>query len=348
MKIAIYAICKNESKHIDRFVDACRGADQIVVVDTGSTDNSVELLRRRGVDLYEREIKPWAFDKARNYALSKVADDIDFCISIDLDEILQPNWRYELESAIVPGNNCAMHWHHDIISGNKYRECRTHSRQGWAWRNIVHEVLAPIGSKNCASSEMVIVHDPDTTKPRDIYLPLLDEALKDNPRDPRQRLQRAIERRKRGDLHQALEDIELAVTYSSSNSIISCERSYYCIIAANVAEQLDKGTGYTWLLRAVTYAPDWRDSWYSLARYYYQGGQYHDAYEAAERALLADITSYNYQSQDTKGPPLFLFAARAAYKAGKLPRAKSICNAAMKMFDGDEDCKRLYAKLALK
>jgi glycosyltransferase involved in cell wall biosynthesis len=43
-KICVYAICKNEEKHIDRWINSLKEADKIVVLDTGSTDNTIALL----------------------------------------------------------------------------------------------------------------------------------------------------------------------------------------------------------------------------------------------------------------------------------------------------------------
>ena len=52
-KLCVYAICKNESKFIDRWVASIKDeADYIVVLDTGSTDNSVELLKK-----YEPQVR---------------------------------------------------------------------------------------------------------------------------------------------------------------------------------------------------------------------------------------------------------------------------------------------------
>ena len=45
-KISVYAICKNEDKFIDRWYNSMKEADDIVVLDTGSSDNSVKLLKK--------------------------------------------------------------------------------------------------------------------------------------------------------------------------------------------------------------------------------------------------------------------------------------------------------------
>ena len=49
MKVCVYAICKNEELFVDRWVDSMQEADEIYVLDTGSTDQTVEKLRKRGV-----------------------------------------------------------------------------------------------------------------------------------------------------------------------------------------------------------------------------------------------------------------------------------------------------------
>ena len=64
-KICVYAISKNEEKFVDRWMDSVSDADEIVVLDTGSTDNTVEKLKERGATVYKEEIVPWRFDDAR-------------------------------------------------------------------------------------------------------------------------------------------------------------------------------------------------------------------------------------------------------------------------------------------
>ena len=77
MKICVYAISKNESKFVDRWVDSMSEADEIVVLDTGSTDDTFEKLKKRGVKVYKEIIEPWRFDVERNKSLDKVSKDID-------------------------------------------------------------------------------------------------------------------------------------------------------------------------------------------------------------------------------------------------------------------------------
>ena len=97
MKIVVYAISKNEEKFVDRWYQSMKEADEIYVLDTGSTDNTVEKLQSNGVHVISEIINPWRFDVARNKSLSYVPLDTDICVCTDLDEVLLPGWRKTLE-----------------------------------------------------------------------------------------------------------------------------------------------------------------------------------------------------------------------------------------------------------
>jgi glycosyltransferase involved in cell wall biosynthesis len=97
MKICVYAISKNESQFVDRFCDSAKDADFIMIADTGSTDDTVSKAISNGAFVSEICITPWRFDKARDAAMALIPKDIDVCISLDLDEVLEPGWRKEIE-----------------------------------------------------------------------------------------------------------------------------------------------------------------------------------------------------------------------------------------------------------
>ena len=58
-KVCVYAICKNEEKFINRWVESMKEADEIYVLDTGSTDNSRKLLKKLGVNVKKKVINVW-------------------------------------------------------------------------------------------------------------------------------------------------------------------------------------------------------------------------------------------------------------------------------------------------
>ena len=46
-KICVYAIAKNEEKFVERWVNSMKEADEIYVLDTGSSDNTVKKLQKK-------------------------------------------------------------------------------------------------------------------------------------------------------------------------------------------------------------------------------------------------------------------------------------------------------------
>ena len=76
-KVCVYAISKNEELFVDKWFNSVKDADYIVVLDTGSTDNTVDKLRKHGVYVVEKEINPWRFDVARNESLKLIPSDAD-------------------------------------------------------------------------------------------------------------------------------------------------------------------------------------------------------------------------------------------------------------------------------
>ena len=88
MKITAALIVKNEEEMLAAALDSVRGVDEIVVCDTGSEDNTVEVAKRY-TDKVSTDYK-WedSFAKARNRVLSEVSEDTDWIVSIDADETI--------------------------------------------------------------------------------------------------------------------------------------------------------------------------------------------------------------------------------------------------------------------
>src|ERR1700677_1917073 len=130
MKICVYAIALNEAKHAKRFYDAARDADLIFVADTGSTDGTQNILRECGAEVVSIRIKPWRFNDARNAALAMLPTDIDVCVSLDLDEVLQPGWREEIERVWVAGTT-RLRYGFDWGAGIAFQYEKIHQRHGY-------------------------------------------------------------------------------------------------------------------------------------------------------------------------------------------------------------------------
>ena len=192
-KIYVYAICKNEEKFVKRFMDSVKDADGVYVLDTGSDDNSVALLKECGAHVYQEQITPWRFDVARNKSLALVPDDASICICLDLDEVLEENWRKKLEDAWNEDTTRASYnynWSFDKYGKpavNFYIE-KIHTKKDYKWTHPVHEVLTYIGEhkeKKILIEDLTVNHYPDKNKSRKSYLPLLELSVKEDPDDDR-------------------------------------------------------------------------------------------------------------------------------------------------------------------
>ncbi len=195
MKICVYAICKNEEKFAKRWIESMNEADEIYVLDTGSNDKSVEILRNFGAKVTIQKISPWRFDVARNISLSLVPTDCDICVCTDLDEIFEKGWRVKLENA----------WQKDVhrqatytyvwnvlengLDGTTFFYQKIHARKGFKWIYPVHEVLSSTpevtNCQMCHCENIILRHHPDHTKDRGQYLPLLKLSVKENPENDR-------------------------------------------------------------------------------------------------------------------------------------------------------------------
>ena len=81
-------IVKNEARRLQSCLESARPiAKQLIVVDTGSDDDSVQIAKSCGAEVYDH---PWegSFAKARNLSLQYATED--WILILDGDEILDP------------------------------------------------------------------------------------------------------------------------------------------------------------------------------------------------------------------------------------------------------------------
>jgi len=92
-------IVRDEAAVLPRFLEAGKGLwDQLAVLDTGSVDGTMDLLREAGADLAECEW-PGDFSVARNRSLERA--DGDWVLVLDADEIVSPDFIADVRALIV-------------------------------------------------------------------------------------------------------------------------------------------------------------------------------------------------------------------------------------------------------
>lgn len=144
MNVTLYAIAKNEEKTLEKFIEISKKFSYTVVVDTGSTDKTVELLKEAGIEVYEHSQTKEEFDfsKARNQALSYIKTDwafsLDFNEKIDdlyLDgfDILEDEFT-EFKHLRFDDNG-----KDEPVQSNEVH-IRFHRTKNYKWINAVHEM----------------------------------------------------------------------------------------------------------------------------------------------------------------------------------------------------------------
>lgn len=165
MKIAVYAISKNEAQFVQRFCESAKDADLVLIADTGSTDETVELARQSGAVVHDICVSPWRFDRARDAALALIPREYDVCISLDLDEVLEPGWREEIER-VWQEDTTRLRYKFDWGCGISFYYEKIHHRHGYHWHHPVHEYPVPDGRITeiyAQTDKLLVRHLPDPT-----------------------------------------------------------------------------------------------------------------------------------------------------------------------------------------
>ena len=195
MKIAVYTIALNEESNVQQWYDSAKDADYLLIADTGSTDKTVRLAKKLGINVFKISINPWRFDDARQAALALLPDDIDMCISLDMDEILAPGWRKALEELDddVTQVNYRYTWSwRDPASRTQpqvvYIANKVHARHGYRWRYLVHELPFPDRNESHKfgySEDFEIHHHSDAKRSSERYNEMVYQTWEENKDDKR-------------------------------------------------------------------------------------------------------------------------------------------------------------------
>jgi glycosyltransferase involved in cell wall biosynthesis len=148
----------NEAKNLPRCLDHLRWADEVVIVDSGSTDDS-----ERIAEAYGAKVVQFAWDgrypKKKNWALRHAPLKHDWVLIVDADEWITPELAEEVERAIKnPGENVGFYINRKFIfMGGWIRHCGYYP--SWNLRLIKrgfgeYEQLTGIGNTGSGDNEV--------------------------------------------------------------------------------------------------------------------------------------------------------------------------------------------------
>jgi len=186
MKISLAMIVKNEELNIEKCLNSVVGlVDEIVIVDTGSTDNTIEKIKQfPDVKLFYFD---WCddFSIARNYSIEKTSGD--YVLVLDADEYIHAGNRAELEKVIqLNAVGKILIDSHFRKNNQDYRSTTYVSRffpKDTRFVGAIHEQLDT--QKKRIATNLVVKHNgyyhTDKSKRN---IPYLIKEVKKNPNDP--------------------------------------------------------------------------------------------------------------------------------------------------------------------
>jgi tetratricopeptide (TPR) repeat protein len=349
LKVCVYSVCKDEEKFVDRWVDSMSEADIIVVTDTGSTDNTVQKLKDRGVITYVNVIKPWRFDKARNVTLPKIPEDVDICVSTDLDEVFQSGWRENLERAWTKGTTRAKyHYTWNFMPngepGITFYQDRIHARHGYKWVNPTHECLEYIGDgieKYAWCSDVKLEHYPDMTKDRSFNLPLLKIAVSERPKDPRNYHYLGREYMFAGMWDECIDTLKKHLALPNSNW--DAERSASMrFIARGHKAQNNILQAKSWLYKAMGETPGSREPYVEMAKLMYEQKEWAGIYHMVTEVLKIKERSTYINETWCWDYTIYDLGSLACYYLGLKEKALEFAKIALDMEEDNERLKNNY------
>jgi len=258
MKISASLIVKNEENHLRTCLESIKGVDEIVIVDTGSSDNTIEIAKKYTEKVYYGEEYLWQDDFAHSRNQSLQLCTGDWILIIDADEVLEEGGLKKLRNAIKKTSKTGLDFTAASASNHlqSHQSIRAFKKSAGQWAGKAHNYLEGVDAEK---SDITIYYgysdahklDPDRT------LRILKKACEENPDLARERYYLAREYWYRKDYEEALEHWQKYVKISTFLS----EKSDAYLMMARCCWLTQKGNeARNYCLEAIKINPDFKEA----------------------------------------------------------------------------------------
>lgn len=223
--VTLCIIVKNEEKHLAACLQSVGDlADEIIIVDTGSTDSTIEIAQSFGVEVRHFT---WInnFAAARNESIKEARGD--WILWMDADDRISPDHLIRLKQALASGKADAYYCYvvsqlqDKNVGEDKIEHLRLfRNRQGVQFERPLHEDAAPVAHRLglvIARTNIVINHTGYATGDeirleklkRNLFI--VEEIVAKNPEDLQWRFHLGVTKHVLGDLEEAVKHLEAVV-----------------------------------------------------------------------------------------------------------------------------------------
>lgn len=358
-KICVYAICKNESAYVCQWIESMSEADYIVVLDTGSTDGTYEMLcnDKRIYRVEQKNILPWRFDVARNESLKLVPEEANIRVCVDFDEYFDKGW-----AAVIRAE-----WKEEIHTRGVYKYAWSHNSEGmplriffydkihgrrWKWKFPVHEVLFPeeeMEENVVTFGEGVYLHHfQNQNTPRISYLPLLQLRVKENPEDYDGVVYLGYEyqyRHRWKESNQTFARYLDMVAEGSDGSAAHYSAAVLCAMGNNCEQMNDREGALAFYLQAMIVDKTLREPYLLAAQVYNALGQHYTAIGMVKDSIKNTFRHYSWMElgESWNSQPDDILSI-AYYYTGHI---KKSCKHAMRAHELNPDDERIAENLKM-
>lgn len=144
-KIAVLILTYNEEKNIEDCLRSVDFADEVIIIDSGSTDKTIEIAEKMGAKCVYHPMNE-GFAGQRNFALTQT--QAQWVLYLDSDERITPELGAEIQQVIQKTEQCAYNiLRMNIVFGQQVKygghspdwSLRLYPRTAISWEGLVHE-----------------------------------------------------------------------------------------------------------------------------------------------------------------------------------------------------------------
>ena len=344
MKVSVCMIVRNEEELLGRALSSTLGlADEIVIVDTGSIDDTVKIAKEFGATVIEggdRRHKA----KSRNQAAE--ASSGDWTVVLDADEVIADpvSVRAFLEETTAQ----AIYVVETFMVGSEvtlsFAQMRMWRRGTYSYRFRAHEVPVPTdGWGEIVTTQFVWEHRPPASrlgKRENMLLTLLMD-VEENPDEPRPLYYLAREYMYLGAWQACIDTTRLFLEKATMADHEVAEA--YGNLATCYSELGEPNKTHEWLHRAMAVQPESRAWPGRIAEFYHSEKQHDRAACYVKLALVLPRQTTGYVDERWYGSYIYDLLARCLYYGDHVEEGLPFAQKALELAPGNE---RLKANLA--